>query len=66
MADNKPKAKRGRPRKAVADLHPKRVVFMTDKDQQAWLFWRSAETGAPISEIMRRALAFYIAANPKA
>lgn len=67
MADNKTKAKRGkgRPPKQPADLHPKRIVFMTDETTSAWLNWRSAETGAPISEIVRRAVAAYIAANPK-
>jgi AT hook motif len=64
MADNKAKRGRGRPPKDAADTHPKRVVFMADAAAHAWLYWRSAETGAPISEIMRRALAFYIAANP--
>lgn len=65
MADKKTaKRGKGRPPKPEADLHPARVVFMADSSAQAWLKWRAAETGAPISEIMRRALAFYIAANP--
>lgn len=65
MADKKTgKRGRGRPPKPIADLHPARVVFMADESAQEWLKWRADETGAPISEIMRRALAFYMAANP--
>lgn len=65
MADNDSKRGRGRPPKSKDDVHPTRVVFMTDEASAAWLYWRSGETGASISEIMRRALAAYIAANPK-
>jgi hypothetical protein len=64
MVDKKTKRGRGRPPKQAGDLHPKRIVFMTDDATQAWLNWRSTETGAPISEIVRRAVSAYIAANP--
>ena len=65
MEAKETKAKRGRPLKAVESLRPNRIVFMADKRTSDWLYWRSAETGAPISEIVRRAVAAYIAANPK-
>jgi len=57
------KRKRGRPPKQEADLHPHRVVFMADQVTLDWLSWRSAETGASQSEIIRRAMAAYMAAN---
>jgi hypothetical protein len=36
-----------------------RVVFMTDDAQRKWLDEHSAATGAPIGEIIRRAIAAY-------
>jgi hypothetical protein len=60
------KRKRGRPPKQKADLHPNRIVFMADQVTSDWLYWRSAETGAPVAEIIRRAVAAYIATIPKA
>jgi hypothetical protein len=56
-------ATRGRPALA-AGLKKKRIVFMADERTISWLFWRSAETGASTSEIIRRAVKAYIAANP--
>lgn len=60
----KKSTKRGRPPKQTRDLHTRRVAFMADDAAHAWLTWRCAETGAPVSEILRRALAAYMAANP--
>ena len=57
-------ATRGRPPKEAADTHPKRIVFMADDATESWLKWRVAETGASRSEIVRRAVKAYIAANP--
>lgn len=57
-------AKRGRPPKQEADKVGKRIVFMADDATEAWLSWRIAETGASRSEIVRRAVKAYIAANP--
>jgi hypothetical protein len=59
-------ASRGRPPKQEADRHPKRIVFMADAATEAWLSWRIAETGASRSEIVRRAVKAYMAANPAA
>jgi hypothetical protein len=56
-------ATRGRPVLA-AGLRKKRIVFMADEPTISWLFWRSAETGASTSEIIRRAVKAYIAAHP--
>lgn len=36
-----------------------RVVFMTDEAQRKWLDEQSEETGAPLGEIIRRAIAAY-------
>ena len=58
-------AKRGRPPKQEADKVGKRIVFMADAATEAWLSWRIAETGASRSEIVRRAVKAYIAANPE-
>jgi hypothetical protein len=60
----KSKAKRGRPPKQKKDLHTRRIVFMADDAAHTWLGWRCAETGASVSEVMRRALAAYMIANP--
>jgi hypothetical protein len=56
-------ASRGRP-KLAEGVKKKRIVFMADERTISWLFWRSAETGASTSEIIRRAVKAYIAANP--
>ena len=34
-----------------------RVTFMTDKSQRDWLAQQSAVSGAPLGEIIRRAIA---------
>jgi hypothetical protein len=38
-----------------------RVTFMTDKNQREWLSQESETTGAPLGEIIRRAIDDYIA-----
>ena len=39
-------------------LH-ERIVFLTDRDQQSWLQAQSESTGAPIANIVRRAVEEY-------
>jgi hypothetical protein len=36
-----------------------RVTFMTDKTQREWLNKQVAETGAPLGEVIRRAINLY-------
>ncbi len=36
-----------------------RIVFMTDEAQRKWLDEQSKATGAPMGEIIRRAIAAY-------
>ena len=36
-----------------------RVTFMTDKSQREWLAQQSATSGAPLGEIIRRAISMY-------
>ena len=42
-----------------------RVTFMTDKAQREWLDKQVAETGAPLGEIIRRAIELYRKAKGK-
>lgn len=37
-----------------------RVTFMTDKNQRDWLARQSAVSGAPLGEIIRRAINAYM------
>ena len=36
-----------------------RIVFLTDKDQEAWLHEQSRATRAPLGDILRRAVDAY-------
>jgi hypothetical protein len=42
-----------------------RVTFMTDKNQRDWLAQQSAASGAPLGEIIRRAISAYRQAQKK-
>lgn len=51
-------AKQAQKSKKDKGLH-QRVVFLTDEDQQSWLQAQSESTGAPIANIVRRAVDEY-------
>ncbi len=36
-----------------------RIVFLTDKNQREWLQKQSESTGAPVGDIIRRAITTY-------
>lgn len=60
-------AKQSKPKVKVSrdkGLHT-RVVFLTDEDQAGWLQAQSESTGAPVANIIRRAVEMYRQAEAK-
>jgi Ribbon-helix-helix protein, copG family len=62
MSDQQ-KRKPGRPAVAADHARKNRIVVMADDSTKTWLDWHSAETGASVSEIIRRAVAAYRSAQ---
>lgn len=65
MADEQ-KRKPGRPPLSPTEAFRHRIVLMADDATRDWLNQHSAETGASVAEIIRRAVAAYRATQQAA